>query len=57
MYKMIQLTLDEIKKQIAENKRRTEQENHDNMNRMLKDKYSVMKDLQKSGANKDLEAI
>ena len=57
MYKLIQQTVEEIKKQIAENNRRTDEENRDNMNRMLKDKYSVMKDLNKSGGDKDLEAI
>lgn len=57
MYKLIQQTVEEIKKQIAENKRRTDDENKDNMNRMLKDKYSVMKDLAKSGGDKDLTLI
>jgi chromosome condensin MukBEF ATPase and DNA-binding subunit MukB len=51
MYKLIQKTVEEIKKQIAENKRRTDMEKKDNMNKMLKDKYSVMKDLMKSGGD------
>lgn len=57
MYKLMQATVEEIKKQIAENQRRTEQEDRDNMNKMLKDKYSVMKDLIKSGGDKDLNHI
>jgi len=57
MYKLMQQTVDEIKKQIADNQRRTDEEDRDNMNKMLKDKYSVLKDLAKSGADKDLTAI
>ena len=57
MYKLIKQTLDEIKKQIAENNRRTEEEGKDNMNTMLKEKYSVLMDLLRSGGDKDLDVI
>lgn len=57
MYKLIQKTVEEIKRQIAENKRRTDLEQKDNMNKMLKDKYSVMKDLMKSGGDQDIVLI
>lgn len=57
MYKLIQQTVEEIKRQIADNKRRTEQENRDNMNAMLKNKYSLMNDLVKSGGDKDINVI
>lgn len=57
MYKLMQVTVDEIKKEIEKNQRRTDEENRDNMNRMLKNKYSVMTDLMKSGGDKDLNII
>lgn len=57
MYKLIQQTLKEIKDEIAKNQRLTEMENRDNMNQMLKDKYSVIKDLAKSGSDKDITVI
>ena len=57
MYKLIQQTVAEIKKEIAKNQRLTEEENRDNMNKMLKDKYSVIKDLARSGGDKDIEHI
>ena len=57
MYKLMQRTLEEIKAHIAENERRTNEEGRDNMNRMLKDKYSVMKDLKKGKADVDITVI
>ena len=57
MYKLMQVTVDEINKQIADNQRRTDDENRDNMNQMLKNKYSVVSDLAKSGGDKDLTEI
>ena len=49
--------VEEIKKEIAENERRTQEEDRANMDKMLKDKYSVMKDLVRSGGDKDLKHI
>jgi hypothetical protein len=49
--------VEEIKKEIAENERRTQEEDRANMDKMLKDKYSVMKDLARSGGDKDLKHI
>lgn len=57
MYKLIKQTVEEIKRQIADNKRRTEQEDRDNMNAMLQNKYSLMNDLLKSGGDKDINII
>ena len=57
MYKLIKQTVDEIKKEIEKNQRLTEQENRDNMNQMLINKYSVMTDLKKGNGASDIEEI
>jgi len=57
MYKLMQANVDNIKKQIEENQRKTDEENHDNMNQMIMNKYSVTNDLQKAGSDKDLVII
>jgi len=57
MYKLIKQTVAEIKKEIEKNKRLTEDEDRDNMNRMLQNKYSVMEDLKKGNGKKDIEEI
>jgi len=49
--------LSEINKQIAENDRMTEGENRSNMNKMLKDKYSLENELRRGHGNDDLAAI
>ena len=56
-YKLMAKYVEEIKKEIAENERRTQEEDRANMDKMLKDKYSVMKDLARSGGDKDLKHI
>lgn len=57
LYKLIDENLDAIHKKISENDRLTEQENRDNMNKMLADKYSLLTHLRKGKGEQDLEEI
>lgn len=57
LYKLIRENLEEINAQIAENDRRTEEENRDNMNKMLKDKHSLLRELRKGKGDVNLEEI
>lgn len=57
LYKLIRENLEEINGQIAENDRRTEEENRDNMNKMLKDKHSLLRELRKGKGDVNLEEI
>jgi hypothetical protein len=57
MYKLIQQLVADIKAEIAKNQRLTEEQDRDNMNKMLKNKYSVIEDLKKYAADKDLDEI
>lgn len=57
MYKLIRQTVDEIKKEIEKNQRLTDDQDRDNMNQMLKNKYSVMSDLKKGNGASDIEII
>jgi len=57
LYKLIRENLDEINNQIAENDRRTEEENRDNMNKMLYDKHSLITELRRGHGDTNLEDI
>ena len=58
MYRLIEENLDAINKKIAENDRLTEQENRDNMNKMLTDKHSLLSEpIRKGKGDQDLEDI
>ena len=57
LYRLIEENLDAINKKIAENDRLTEQENRDNMNKMLTDKHSLLSELRKGKGDQDLEDI
>lgn len=57
LYKLIEENLDAINKKIAENDKLTEQENRDNMNKMLTDKHSLLSELRKGKGDQDLEDI
>jgi hypothetical protein len=47
LYKLIRENFDEINYQIAENDRRTEEENLENMKKMLYDKHSLITELRR----------
>jgi hypothetical protein len=57
LYKLIRENLEEINGQIAENDRRTEEENRDNMNKMLQDKHSLLRELRRGKGDTNLEDI
>ena len=57
LYKLIKENLDEINDQIAENDRRTREEDHDNMEKMLKDKHSILRELRKGKGDTNLNDI
>lgn len=57
LYKLIRENLEEINSQIAENDRRTEEENRDNMNKMLRDKHSLLRELRRGKGDVNLEEI
>jgi len=57
LYKLIQTNLAQIKAEISENDRRTEEEERDNMNKMLKDKHSLLTALEKGKSKDDLDEI
>lgn len=57
LYKLIRENLEEINSQIAENDRRTEEENRDNMNKMLADKHSLIGELRRGKGDTNLEDI
>lgn len=57
LYKLIRENLEEINNQIAENDRRTEEENRDNMNKMLADKHSLLRELKQGQGDTNLEDI
>lgn len=57
LYKLIKENLDEINHQIADNHRRTEEENRDNMHKMLADKHSIIHELKKGKGDTNLEDI
>lgn len=57
LYKLIEENLAEINKKIAENDRLTEEENRDNMKKMLQDKHSLLTELRKGKGDQDLEDI
>jgi len=57
LYKLIRENLEEINAQIAENDRRTSDENRDNMNKMLQDKHSLLRELRRGKGDTNLEDI
>lgn len=57
LYKLIRENLNEINAQIGENDRRTEEENRDNMDKMLKNKYALLTELKQGKGDVNLEDI
>jgi hypothetical protein len=57
LYKLIKENLDEINYQISENQRRTEEENRDNIDKMLYDKHSLLRELRKGKGDINMEEI
>lgn len=57
LYKLIKENLNEINSQIAENDRRTQEEDRDNMHKMLSDKHALLTELRKGKGDTNLEDI